>query len=104
MGESINLSTALELYKTIVIVDNLNEGVGDLLSSFGSHNKKGSKCIVTSLQQNIDKEHTYNLKYVSKDISRAILMDGDLKPSPNQLDILLNQISGYPIGIGKECR
>lgn len=97
MGESINLSTALELYKTLVIVDNLNEGVGDLLSSFGSHNKKGSKCIVTSLQQNIDNEHIYNLKYVSKEVSSAILMDGDLKPSPNQLGILLKQISGYPL-------
>lgn len=97
MGESINLSTALELYKTLVIVDNLNEGVRDLLDCFYSHNKKGSKCIVTSLQQNIDNKYTYNLKYVSEEVSRAILMDCDIKPTSDQLDILIKQISGYPL-------
>lgn len=97
MGESINLSTALELYKTLIIVDNLNEGVRELLGCFNSHNMKGSKCIVTSLQRNVDNEFTYNLRYVSEEVSRDILLDCDIKPTSDQLVRLIKQISGYPL-------
>ena len=97
MGECINLSTALELYKTLIIVDNLNEGVQELLSCLNSHNKKQSKCLVTSLQKNVANEYTYNLKYVSEKVSRDILMDCDVKPTSAQLDMLIKQIAGYPL-------
>ena len=97
MGEEINIKTAVELYKTLIIVDNLNEGVSYLQDYFTSSNKKGSKCIVTSLQRNISIKNSYNLKYISEEVSRAILMECDIKPSENQIEKLLSQISGYPL-------
>lgn len=97
MGEEINLATVLERYRALVIVDNLNEHVGDLFKNFSHHNKNKSKCIVTSLQKNVDNQNSYNLTYVSDEISREILLDGDISPTEPQLEILIKQLSGYPL-------
>lgn len=97
MGEEINLAAALERFCTLVIVDNLNDSVGDLFTNFSKYNKKGSKCIVTSLQKNVDNANSYNLTYVSDAITRNILLDADNPPTEAQIEQLLTQISGYPL-------
>lgn len=97
MGENVNLASVLKMFKTFVVVDNLNEGVGDLLTNFNQYNCKGSKCIVTSLQKNVGNENCYNLSYLSDDISRDILCDSDIRPTDKQLETILCQIKGYPL-------
>ena len=97
MGEDINLASILQMFKILVIVDNLNESVGDLLDSFGKYNGNGSKCIVSSLQRNVGVDESYNLSYVSDEVSRAILFDCDVKPTEFQVKSILKQIAGYPL-------
>ena len=97
MGEEINLATALEKYRTLVLVDNLNENVEDLFKNFSHYNKKQSKCIVTSLQKNVANQNCYNLAFVSDEISREILLDGDILPTEAQISQLLKKIPGYPL-------
>lgn len=97
MGEDINLTVILKMFKILIIVDNLNDNLSDLLASFTMHNTHGSKCIVSSLQRNVGIEYSYNLSYVSDDISRAILCDCDIKPTEIQLNCILKQIAGYPL-------
>lgn len=97
MGAEINLASALEKYRSLVIVDNLNENVGDLLSNFSHYNKKKSKCLVTSLQKNVDNQNCYNLAYVTDEITREILLDGDILPTKTQVELLVKQIPGYPL-------
>lgn len=97
MGEDINLASILQMFKILVIVDNLNENVGDLLDSFGKYNGNGSKCIVSSLQRNVGDDNSYNLSYVSDEVSRAILCDCDVKPTESQVKSILKQIAGYPL-------
>lgn len=97
MGEDINLASILQMFKILLIVDNLNEHVKDLLDSFSKYNGNGSKCIVSSLQRNVDIEYSYNLLYVSDEVSRAILFDCDVKPTEAQVESILKQIAGYPL-------
>lgn len=97
MGEDINLASILQMFKILVIVDNLNEHVGDLLECFSQYNDNGSKCLVSSLQRNVGLEYSYNLSYVSDEVSRAILCDCDVKPTSAQQESILKQIAGYPL-------
>lgn len=97
MGNSINLSSVLKSFKTLVIVDNLNNNVPDLFTSFSSLASNGSRCIVSSLQRNVSPDYSYNLLYVSDVISKAILCDCDIKPTEPQLKCILEQIAGYPL-------
>lgn len=97
MGEEINLAAVLERFCTLVVVDNLNNSVADLFANFSKYNKKGSKCIVTSLQKNVDNANSYNLSCVSDAITREILLDGDMPPTEEQIGQLQKQISGYPL-------
>lgn len=97
MGKDINLATVLKMFKILFIVDNLNENVKDLLDNFSKYNGNGSRCIVSSLQRNVGHESSYNLSYVSDEVSRAILCDCDVKPTESQLESILRQITGYPL-------
>lgn len=97
MEGAVNLDTVLRMFKMLIVVDNLNENVSVLQSSFYDCNKKGSKCIVTSLQNNVPEENSYALTYVPDDVSKRILLNTQVAPTPHQLDDLLKQISGYPL-------
>lgn len=97
MGEDINLASVLQMFKILIIVDNLNEHVGDLLESFSKYNRNESKIIVSSLQMNVGVDNSYNLLYVSDEVSRAILCDCDVKPTEAQVESILKQIAGYPL-------
>ena len=97
LGESINLKTVLGKFRILLVVDNLNEGVRTFMTNFLDANKKGSRCIVTSLQKNLDEEHGFKLSYVDEDISMKILNSGTKRPTEEQAGRLLKEISGYPL-------
>lgn len=97
MGEDINLSTILQMFKILVIVDNMNEHVEDFHQSFSKYNNNGSKCLVSSLQRNVSCENGYCLSYVSDEVSRAIIYNCDVKPTRVQLKKIIKQIAGYPL-------
>lgn len=97
MGEDIDLANLLNTFKVLIIIDNLNDDVRELMNNFRNYNKKGSKCIVSSLQRNVGPDNSYNLTYVSSDISREILLDCPIPPTDEQLDSILSNITGYPL-------
>ena len=97
MGDDINLASVLQMFKILVIVDNLNEHVEYLLESFTKYNSNGSKCMVSSLQMNVSVDNSYNLLYISDEVSRAILCDCDVKQTTAQVESILKQIAGYPL-------
>ena len=97
MEGAVNLSSVLQTFKVLIIVDNLNIGVDELKKSFEKDNKKGSKCIVTSLQLNVAKEHSFALTYVTEEVTRKILLNTELPPSDTQLEQLMKQVNGYPL-------
>jgi hypothetical protein len=97
LGESINLKTVLGQFRILLVVDNLNEGVRAFMANFLDNNKKGSRCIVTSLQKNLDEEHSFKLSYVDDGISKQILYSGTKRPTEEQAGRLLKEISGYPL-------
>lgn len=97
LGESINLKTVLGQFRILLVVDNLNEGVRAFMANFLDNNKKGSRCVVTSLQKNLDEEHSFKLSYVDDGISKQILYSGTKRPTEEQAGRLLKEISGYPL-------
>ena len=97
MGEDINLAFILQMFKILIVVDNLNEHVEDFLENFRKYNTNGSKCLVSSLQMNVRIDNSYKLLYVSEEVSRAILFDCDVKPTDAQVERILKHIAGYPL-------
>jgi len=97
LGESINLASILKMFKVLIVIDNLNTDVEELKMNFSSINKKGSNCIVTSLQKNVGNGNSIALNYVSEEISRKILMNSETPPSDSQMKALVKHIAGYPL-------
>lgn len=97
MGENINLATLLETFKALIIIDNFNDDIPIFLANFNKCNKKSSKCIVSSLQSNVSHENSYNLTYISDEVSKEILVDCKVRPSEDQIEQILKNISGYPL-------
>lgn len=97
LGESINLASILKMFKVLIVIDNLNTDVEELKMNFSSINKKGSNCIVTSLQKNVGNGNSIALNYVSEEISRKILMNSEIPPSDLQMKALVKHIAGYPL-------
>lgn len=97
MNENINLSYILNTFTVLLVIDNLNENVQDVLNSFSQNNQKGSKCIVSSLSRSISPKNTFELSFVSDDISKEILNDCKIPPTESQLTSIVSNISGYPL-------
>lgn len=97
MGSSVNLAYLLNRFKVLIIVDNLNINVQDLMDQFSHCSQNGSKCMVTSLQRNVDKNKSYNLLYLSKKVSKAILCDCIIRPTEEELKQVLKNVSGFPL-------
>lgn len=97
MGESINLENMLRMFRVLVVVDNLNENVERLHNEFLEKSKKGSKCLVTSLQLNVNPSDAFNLKHLSDDVSKEFLTDCNVPPTDEQLTRVLNNVEGYPL-------
>ena len=93
----VNLADKLSQMKILLLVDNLNHGVSRFYEEFRKFNKAGSKCMVTSLHKSVTKEESYNLRYVTKDVAKSILLQGEIRPTEEQTSLLINRINGYPL-------
>lgn len=99
-SKNINLVHFLSMSKMLIVVDNLCGHQSEFIENFISSNKKGSKCIITSLSQDITHKPVYSLPYLSDDISRDILtmgLDADKKPSEEQVQNILQHVKGYAL-------
>lgn len=94
---TFNLDYFLQEFKVLLIIDNLNSNVSDFIELFNSSNKHDSKCIITSLQRNLPLSNAYELTFLDRDIARKILFDTKIKPDTEHVEIILNEISGYPL-------
>lgn len=72
-GRLINLATILETYKTLLIFDNVNQGIQDLQTAFNNYNKKDSVCIISTLTKSLIDEIAFKLTEVSNPIAHKIL-------------------------------
>ena len=97
MKTSVNLAYLLNKFKVLVIVDNLNTNVDNLMNQFYRYSQKGSKCLVTSLQKNVEDDKVYNLMFLTYEVSETILRDSKVIPTEEQLNRVLRNISGFPL-------
>lgn len=96
-NNNLNLDYFLQEFKVLLIVDNLNANVNEFISLFATSNKHTSKCIITSLQRNIETTNSYNLQFVEAEIAKKILLNSKIRPSDTQLTTIINEVSGYPL-------
>lgn len=99
----VNLRFILENYKSLVIVDNLNEKVRDFCEAFQTANKHDSKCIITSLKQNLRNEQTYELPYMEDEFVGYHIDSFELNLSESEKNKLIRLVSGYPLAINMIC-
>ena len=93
----INLKTLLENHKIILVLDNFNSNINELKKQFDKYNKKSSICIITSLQQNLSTDYSYNLDFLSYEISKNILFETKKKPSEEVVNKIIEYVNGYPL-------
>jgi len=72
----INLSTILETYSVFIVFDNININASEIKDAFFKHNKKNSKCLISSLAKSLEEEYTFALNEVSDEIAYKILFGG----------------------------
>ncbi len=96
-NSKINLKTLLENHKIILVFDNFNDNLNVLKDQFVEYNKKNSICLITSLQQNLPNDNSYNLDYLPYEISKNILFETDNKPSKEIADEIIKYLNGYPL-------
>lgn len=92
----IVLKTLLKNHKIILLLDNVNDDLNNLKRNFEKYNRNSSVCLITSLQKNLNK-NSYNLDFLSEEISKKILFETKNKPSDNIADEIIKYISGYPL-------
>lgn len=93
----INLGSLLVNHKLILILDNFNENLNALKNQFEDFNKKESVCLITSLQQNLCHENSYELRFMSPDTSKQILFETDNPPSEKIANSIIEYVDGYPL-------
>ncbi|WP_440120876.1 NB-ARC domain-containing protein [Tenacibaculum sp. Ill] len=93
----LNLNFFLQEFKVLLIVDNLNSNVLEFIELFKSINKKKSKCIITSLQRDLGNSDSFALAFLDDQIAKDILLNTSTVPTTDQIDIILNEIKGYPL-------
>lgn len=96
-NSNINLKTLLENHKIILVFDNFNDNLNVLKDQFDEYNKKNSICLITSLQQNLPNDNSYNLDYLPYKISKNILFETDNKPPKEIADEIIKYVNGYPL-------
>ncbi|WP_400263124.1 NB-ARC domain-containing protein [Sphingobacterium sp. SG20118] len=94
---TLNLDYFLQECKVLIIVDNLNVKVKDFVSLFTASNNNGSKCLITSLQRNLESISSYNLSFIETEIAEKILLSAKNRPSDSQIKTIVSEVSGYPL-------
>jgi hypothetical protein len=97
MDQNASLETMLSKFNCLVIIDNLNKDIVRVKDQFDSFNKKGSKCIVTSLQKNLNNDTSYQLSVMHPEIALNLLNKGTKKPTEEQASAIVSRINGYPL-------
>lgn len=96
-GSNINLNFVLSQHHILLIVDNLNENVDSFVQGFQNANRNKSLCIVTSLQKNLPEETSYNLSYLTDELSKQVLLSGSNIPTEEQIANIISLVKGYPL-------
>ena len=102
-GNDINLRFALENYKCLVIVDNLNKAVSEFNEAFQNANRHDSKCIITSLKQHLENKQTYCLPYMEDELVGKYIDGFNLGLSESERKGLVALVAGYPLAINMIC-
>lgn len=102
-GYEVNLRFVLENYKSLVIVDNLNENVTKLNEDFQKANKHESKCIITSLKQSLSDALTYKLPCMEDELICKYIDSFGLGISETERKKLVTLVAGYPLAVNMIC-
>lgn len=102
-GYEVNLRFVLENYKSLVIVDNLNENVAKLNEDFQKSNKHESKCIITSLKQSLSDALTYKLPCMEDELICKYIDSFGLGISETERKKLVTLVAGYPLAVNMIC-
>lgn len=102
-GYEVNLRFVLENYKSLVIVDNLNENVTKLNEDFQKANKHESKCIITSLKQSLSDALTYKLPCMEDELICKYIDSFGLSISETERKKLVTLVAGYPLAVNMIC-
>lgn len=102
-GYEVNLRFVLENYKSLVIVDNLNENVAKLNEDFQKANKHESKCIITSLKQSLSDALTYKLPCMEDELICKYIDSFGLSISETERKKLVALVAGYPLAVNMIC-
>lgn len=102
-GYEVNLRFVLENYKSLVIVDNLNENVAKLNEDFQKANKHESKCIITSLKQSLSDALTYKLPCMEDELISKYIDSFGLGISETERKKLVTLVAGYPLAVNMIC-
>lgn len=102
-GYEVNLRFVLENYKSLVIVDNLNENVAKLNEDFQKANKHESKCIITSLKQSLSDALTYKLPCMEDELICKYIDSFGLSISETERKKLVTLVAGYPLAVNMIC-
>lgn len=102
-GYEVNLRFVLENYKSLVIVDNLNENVAKLNEGFQKANKHESKCIITSLKQSLSDALTYKLPCMEDELICKYIDSFGLSISETERKKLVTLVAGYPLAVNMIC-
>lgn len=102
-GYEVNLRFVLENYKSLVIVDNLNENVAKLNEHFQKANKHESKCIITSLKQSLSDALTYKLPCMEDELICKYIDSFGLSISETERKKLVTLVAGYPLAVNMIC-
>lgn len=102
-GYEVNLRYILENYKSLVVVDNLNENVVEFREAFQNANMHDSKCIITSLMHNLQKGQTYELPYMNEELVGEYIDSFKLNLSDSDKNSLIRLVSGYPLAVNMIC-
>lgn len=102
-GYEVNLRFVLENYKSLVIVDNLNENVAKLNEDFQKANKHESKCIITSLKQSLSDALTYKLPCMEDELICKYIDSFGLSISETERKNLVTLVAGYPLAVNMIC-
>lgn len=99
-AKSVNLKFLLSISKILIVVDNLCKYQSTFIENFLNANKNGSKCIITTINQDSTHGAIYQLPYLTEDISKDILTMGlNIKkmPEDKQLKTILQKVKGYAL-------
>ena len=91
-NSAVNILELIKNEKTILILDNFNKNIKSIKEEFISSNKHNSLCIITSLSKSISDEYSYNVQYLTDDLSYKILGER------NEIsEKIVSYCKGYPL-------